>query len=333
MAILFFCCSSIFAVTTASTNKDTVTDDGIISLSPPTNRLRGLQSLSRTETLARINQSKHFDPPNERNVDGSLIETNSNGEEEEELVIDTDTMDPDDPSVVASSTILSTVTIPMSAANVRGSLESVLAKEGLATSNILLDKTSPQAKAFHHLVDSATGGTTTTTTTRATTTTPLDDMQDTLLECYVLLVFYYATGGPDWDFDWNINNNDVTFHHNDDDTIAPYCGWHGVECNSDGKVFVLNLADNGLVGTIPTRELEALHSLGEFVFMDMWLVLLFFGLYLPCLGHGCLSLSLSFCVLLLTLFLDHHDHVHPLLLPLSYIYTHNQSRLFVVARQ
>ena len=64
----------------------------------------------------------------------------------------------------------------------------------------------------------------------------------------ILVAFYEATGGPQWE-----NNTNWL-------TDAPLRDWHGVSVREDGRVFRLRLPDNGLEGTIPS-ELSSLSSL------------------------------------------------------------------------
>jgi hypothetical protein len=54
-----------------------------------------------------------------------------------------------------------------------------------------------------------------------------------------LMDLYNATGGPNWTnkTGWGIDCN--------------VCGWYGVNCNSAGRVFMLDLSQNNLIGTIP----------------------------------------------------------------------------------
>ena len=64
----------------------------------------------------------------------------------------------------------------------------------------------------------------------------------------ILTVLYHATGGPDWEVDTNWQSN------------LPLDQWYGVTIDEQGRVTALDLADNNLVGTIPS-ELARLPSL------------------------------------------------------------------------
>ena len=64
----------------------------------------------------------------------------------------------------------------------------------------------------------------------------------------ILIELYKATGGPDW-------NNDHNWL-----TDAPMASWYGVEADGAGRVFGLNLRENGLTGSLP-RELGYLEDL------------------------------------------------------------------------
>ena len=63
-----------------------------------------------------------------------------------------------------------------------------------------------------------------------------------------LRFLYEINGGSDWTNNQNWLSN------------QPFLDWHGVNVNSDGRVSVLNLADNNLSGEI-TNALEALEGL------------------------------------------------------------------------
>ena len=66
----------------------------------------------------------------------------------------------------------------------------------------------------------------------------------------ILVRLYDATDGPDWE-----NNTNWL-------TAAPLGEWHGVRTDADGRVWALNLANNGLVGPLPP-ELGGLSHLQQ----------------------------------------------------------------------
>ncbi|MYD36029.1 MAG: PQQ-binding-like beta-propeller repeat protein [Dehalococcoidia bacterium] len=67
----------------------------------------------------------------------------------------------------------------------------------------------------------------------------------------VLVALYHATGGPDW-----IENTNWLGD-------VPLAEWHGVTTDANGRVTMLDLAENGLNGTLPGElgELQKLNSL------------------------------------------------------------------------
>jgi len=69
--------------------------------------------------------------------------------------------------------------------------------------------------------------------------------------------FYEKTNGEGWDRDENWNSEE------------PLRDWFGVKTDEDGKVVSLGLADNGLSGNMPTRELLCLED-KELVELALW---------------------------------------------------------------
>ena len=113
----------------------------------------------------------------------------------------------------------------------------------------LLDETTPQYKAMNWLINSdpnkenwfsAANGMPTSMSSefnpdadRSQPSSPSNPLSRRLIERYVTAVFYFATGGPDWN--WNIRSNNFL---NGNDT----CDWHsemvnsGVSCNEDSFI-------------------------------------------------------------------------------------------------
>ena len=99
----------------------------------------------------------------------------------------------------------------------------------------LNNKGSPQGKAFLWV-----------------TASPLQPGEDNaqIIQQYILVVFYYATGGDGW-----TNGNGWLGSETE-------CDWFGVDCNGSGVVTQLYPFGNNLVGSIPS-EAGSLDSLGK----------------------------------------------------------------------
>ena len=72
---------------------------------------------------------------------------------------------------------------------------------------------------------------------------------------YVSLVFAYSTNYQNWTVNTNWLHPEL-----------PVRDWYGLNCNDDGRIGVLDLAVNNLVGTLPT-EIGMLDNL-DFVFLS-----------------------------------------------------------------
>ena len=70
-------------------------------------------------------------------------------------------------------------------------------------------------------------------------------MDEKLIDMYAVATFFFSTGGISW-------TNTTKWKSSD-----PVCFWHGIDCDENGYVTAIELANNALAGVIP-RELGML---------------------------------------------------------------------------
>merc|ERR1712151_763514 len=70
----------------------------------------------------------------------------------------------------------------------------------------------------------------------------MDANDENLVQRYVLALLYFSTSGNNWDssFNWLSEYSECEW-------------WDGITCTEDGKVEIINLRSNGLLGTIPSE--------------------------------------------------------------------------------
>ena len=64
-------------------------------------------------------------------------------------------------------------------------------------------------------------------------------MDERLIDVYAVATFFFSTGGISW-------TNNTKWKSGD-----PVCIWHGIDCDENGHVIAMQLANNSLAGTVP----------------------------------------------------------------------------------
>lgn len=129
---------------------------------------------------------------------------------------------------------------PVTADSRFGQLETLLTNSGITPSEKFTDTESPQYKAAWWLA--------------STDPSPLEILKDPfekVLQRYVMVLLWYATGGENWTDQNNFLGN------------LGVCQWQiasGARCNQEGLIIELDLGRNNLEGTIPD-ELGYLQNL------------------------------------------------------------------------